>query len=151
MCNRAESQFTSPDCLESPETESSPKVCFVQLLRSNSGVFLVVKEKGCLRMYLTRIHAVSTSLSWIIENWIISWLTCIRSFQLRIIKLPLNPLLLKTSLSWKNRRCGSRGKLWLEKVLSRKSYGGVFLGDGVIAGIFRYISILCVKHRITMT
>ena len=30
----------------------------------------------------------------------------------------------------KNRRCGSRGKLWLEKVLSRKSYGGVFLGDG---------------------
>ena len=28
MCNRAESQFTSPACLESPETESSPKVCF---------------------------------------------------------------------------------------------------------------------------
>ena len=45
-----------------------------------------------------------TSLSWIIEQWIISRLTCIRSFQLRIIKLPLNPLLFNKSLSWKQDR-----------------------------------------------
>ena len=88
------------------------------------------RKAACECTWQESLLCPQTSLSWIIEQWIISRLTCIRSFQLRIIKLPLNPLLLNKSLSWKNRRCVSRGKLWLDKVLSRKSYGGVFLGDG---------------------
>ena len=62
MCNRAESQFTSPDLFVWNHLKQKVAQKFLQL-RSNSGVFLVVKEKGCLRMYLTRILAVSTDIA----------------------------------------------------------------------------------------